>query len=462
MAHTLISARWLVTATTPASHAPTSKPQTRTIADGAVLIDDSTGRIVAVGDREALQAQRRHEAHVALAQHILCPGLVNAHAHSAMALLRGAADDLPLERWLRERIWPMEAELLDESFVSLGTRLAALEMLAGGTTTCADMYFYAEAAAEAYLEVGLRAVLALPVIDFPTRYATDVDGYISRGLAARDRFADEPLLAFCLAPHAPYTASDSTFRRVLAFCDELGIGLHTHLHETAAEVSNAVAQHGERPVARLARLGVLGPGFFAAHGVHLDAIDIATLARHGASIVHCPSSNLKLASGIAPVPALLAAGVNVGLGTDGAASNNRLDMFGEMRLAALLGKVAGGDAAALNASEAFVMATLGGARALGLGECIGSIEEGKSADLIAVAVDSPGMTPLYDPVSHLVYAAGRSDVTDVWVAGQRRMNSRALRTATGLPAVAAMAEWAPQIVAMTERVNTLRSQSSPA
>jgi len=450
MPYTLLSARWLVT--------PKAGPDGTTVeahANGCLAIDDR-GIVAAVGPKDEIAGRLPVDQYVDLPDHILAPGLVNAHCHSAMTLLRGAADDLPLERWLKERIWPMEAALLDEHFVSVGTRLAALEMLQGGTTTCADMYFYTQAAAEAYLSVGQRAVLALPVIDFPTRYAADVDGYISLGLAARDRFADEPLLSFCLAPHAPYTASDSTFQRVLSFAEELGIGIHTHLHETASEVSSALAQSGERPVARLARLGVLGPGFFAAHCVHLDSADIDALARHGASAVHCPSSNLKLASGIAPVAKLLAAGVNVGLGTDGAASNNRLDMFEEMRIAALIGKVANGDAAAVNAAQAFTMATLGGARAVGLGDQVGSIEAGKSADLIAVALSSPAMTPLFDPVSHLVYAASRADVTDVWVAGKRRVADRHLTTAAGASALAAMAELAPQISAIADRVNALR------
>ncbi len=450
MPHTLITARWLVT-----PKAESTAATVEVLANGGIAIDDA-GIIVAVGPTDELVANVRVEQRLSLPDHILAPGLVNAHCHSAMTLLRGAADDLPLDRWLKERIWPMEAELLDEQFVSVGSRLAALEMLQGGTTTCADMYFYSQAAAEAYLSVGQRAVLALPVIDFPTRYAADVDGYISLGLAARDRFVDEPLLSFCLAPHAPYTASDNTFQRVLSFAEELGIGIHTHLHETAGEVGGAVAQFGERPVARLARLGVLGPGFFAAHCVHLNTADIETLARHGASAVHCPSSNLKLASGIAPVADLLAAGINVGLGTDGAASNNRLDMFEEMRLAALIGKVARGDASSINAAQAFTMATLGGARAIGLGEHVGSIEVGKSADLIAVGLSSPAMTPIFDPVSHLVYAASRADVTDVWVGGKRRVADGKLTTAASSSAAAAMAELAPQISAIAERVGALR------
>jgi 5-methylthioadenosine/S-adenosylhomocysteine deaminase len=441
---TLISARWLVTA---------SGTDVTSIENGACLVGDD-GRIVAVGsvDNLAERADAATAARVNLPNHLLAPGLINAHCHSAMTLLRGAADDLPLQRWLSERIWPMEGALVDEAFVRVGTQLAAAEMLLGGTTTCADMYFYSHAAAQAFLSFGLRALLALPVIDFPTRYASDVDAYISLGLAVRDQCADEPLLSFALAPHAPYTCSDATFQRVLSFANELGLPVHTHLQETAQELSDAIALTGERPAARLSRLGVLGPDFFAAHCVHLDADDIALFVQHGASVVHCPSSNLKLASGLAPIAQMLAAGVNVGLGTDGAASNNRLDMFEEMRLAALIGKVQANDAAAVTAAQAFHMATLGGARALGLDAVTGSLHAGKAADLIAVSLDSPGMQPLFDPVSHFVYAASRADVTHVWVAGQARVIDRRLPPS----AESLVAELAPQITAMAERVNALR------
>jgi 5-methylthioadenosine/S-adenosylhomocysteine deaminase len=440
---TLISARWLITATAKG---------VISIENGACLVD-ANGTIAAVGKTDELIAGAHVAHHVELLDHLLAPGLVNAHCHAAMSLLRGAADDLPLQRWLTERIWPMEGALLDEHFVRVGTQLAAAEMLLGGTTTCADMYFYSRAAGQAFLALGQRAVLALPVIDFPTRYAADVDAYITTGLSVRDEFADEPMLSFALAPHAPYTAADATFERVLAFANELGMPVHTHLQETAHEVTDAIAQTGERPTARMARLGVLGPDFFAAHGVHLNAEDIATLARFGSSVVHCPSSNLKLASGLAPVSDMLKAGVNVGLGTDGAASNNRLDMFEEMRLAALIGKVQANDASAITAAQAFTMATLGGARAVGIGAVTGSLETAKAADLIAVRLDTPGMQPLFDPVSHFVYAASRAEVSHVWVAGQARVTDGRL---VGQGA-RTMAELAPQVATLAERVNALRT-----
>ncbi len=443
MSSTFITARYLIT--------PTDEGVI-TI-EHAGIIADEAGHITAVDRAEALASHGEFATHIDLPNHILAPGLVNAHCHAAMVLFRGAADDLPLQRWLSERIWPMEGALVDESFVRVGTQLAAVEMLLGGTTTCVDMYFYSKAAAQSFLSLGQRAVLALPVIDFPTRYAADVDAYITTGLQVRDEFVGEPLLSFALAPHAPYTTADTTFQKVLAYANELGIPVHTHLQETAQEVSDALAQSNERPTARLARLGVLSPDFFAAHGVHLNATDIATLAQHGASVVHCPSSNLKLASGLAPIAALLKAGVNVGLGTDGAASNNRLDMFEEMRLAALIGKVQANDAASVNAAQAFTMATLGGARAAGINQTTGSLTVGKAVDLIAVSLDSPGLQPIFDPVSHFVYAASRADVTHVWVAGRALVNNRI----PSQPISRAVAELPSQILQFAERVSALRA-----
>ena len=443
MSSTLITARYLITATDAG---------VTTLADAGIVVD-AMGLITAVDRADVLIGKGGFATRIDLPDHILAPGLVNAHCHAAMTLLRGAADDLPLQRWLTERIWPMEGALIDEHFVRVGTQLAAVEMLLGGTTTCVDMYFYSKAAAHSFLSLGQRAVLALPVIDFPTRYAADVDAYISIGLQARDEFSGEPLLSFALAPHAPYTAADTTFQKVLAYANELGIPVHTHLQETLQEVSDALALSGERPTARLARLGVLSPDFFAAHGVHLDATDIATLARHGASVVHCPSSNLKLASGLAPIAALLKAGINVGLGTDGAASNNRLDMFEEMRIAALIGKVQANDAAAVNASQAFTMATLGGARAAGISQTTGSLEIGKAADLIAVSLQAPGLQPMFDPVSHFVYVASRADVTHVWVAGKALVTERTPNAVLSQ----AMAELRLEILPFVERVNALRA-----
>ncbi|MDH4174370.1 MAG: TRZ/ATZ family hydrolase, partial [Betaproteobacteria bacterium] len=365
-------------------------------------------------------------ARIDLPGHALIPGLVNAHTHAAMALMRGIADDLPLMRWLQEHVWPVETKHVSADFVKDGTLLACAEMLRGGVTCMNDMYFFPEAALEAALQAGMRAALGIIVVEFPSAYAPDPQSYLAQGLALRDRWREHPLASFCLAPHAPYTVSDATFRRVAQLAAELDLPVHVHLHETASEVERSVAEHGVRPLARLDSLGLLGPNLIAVHAVHLTPAEVALLARHRASVAHCPSSNLKLASGMAPVAQLLEAGVNVALGTDGAASNNRLDLFEEMRLAALLAKAAAGNAEALPAHEALRAATLGGAIALGAEARIGSIVPGKAADLVAVGLDDLSLQPVYDVVSHLVYACGREHVTDVWVGGERVLRERQL------------------------------------
>jgi len=356
-----------------------------------------------------------------LGEHALIPGLVNAHTHAAMSLMRGLADDLPLMRWLEGHIWPAETKHVSPQFVKDGTLLACAEMLRGGVTCFNDMYYFPEAALEAALEAGMRASLGMIVLDFPTAYGADPDDYLAKGLALRDQWREHPLVSFCLAPHAPYTVSDASFAKIAKLAAEVEVPVHIHLHETEDEIRRSLAEHGARPLERLRRLGLLGPGLTAVHAVHLDQGEIALLAKHGASVAHCPSSNLKLASGFAPMAKLAAAGVNIALGTDGAASNNRLDMFGEMRLAALLAKAVGGDAEAMPAHAALRAATLGGAVALGLDARIGSIVPGKAADLAAVRLAGPELSPCYDVLSHLVYAAGREHVSDVWVAGKRML-----------------------------------------
>ncbi|HEY5763861.1 MAG TPA: TRZ/ATZ family hydrolase, partial [Rhodocyclaceae bacterium] len=345
-------------------------------------------------------------------------GLVNAHTHAAMTLMRGLADDLPLMRWLTEHIWPVEMRHVTPEFVRDGTLLACAEMLRGGITCFNDMYFYPEAALQAASTAGMRAALGMIVVDFPTAYASDPDDYLQKGLALRDRYRDDPLASFCLAPHAPYTVSDEALHKVAMLAGELDVPVHIHVHETEDEVARSVAEHGARPLERLRRLGLLGPNFMAVHAVHLSDDDILLLLRHNASVVHCPSSNLKLASGFAPIARIAGDGVNIALGTDGAASNNRLDLLGEMRLAALLGKAVARNAEAIPAHSALRAATLGGAAALGLEPKIGSIVPGKEADLTAVDLSAPELSPCYDPVSHLVYAAGREHVSHVWVRGR--------------------------------------------
>ncbi len=405
----LVSARWVVPV----------EPLGAVLADHSVAV--AGGRILALlptAEAERLYAPAEH---VRLPQHALIPGLVNLHTHAAMTLMRGLADDLPLMAWLKDHVWPAEAKHVSPEFVHDGTLLACAEMLRGGVTCFNEMYFHPEAAARAAVESGMRATIGMIAFEFPTPYAADADDYIAKGLAARDAFKDEALLSFCMAPHAPYTVSDRSFTRIATIAEELDVPIHMHVHETRHEVEESQAQHGMRPLQRLQALGLLGPRLIAVHAVHLSDPEIDTLARFGASVAHCPSSNLKLASGFAPVAALIGRGVNVGLGTDGAASNNRLDLFQEMRSAALLAKAVAGDAEALPAQQALAAATLHGARALGLESSIGSIAPGKHADLCAVAFDAPELSPCYDVVSHLVYAAGREHVSHVWVGGVARV-----------------------------------------
>ncbi len=397
--------------------------------DHAIAIDQ--GRIVALlpsADARRLYAPTRR---VELPTHVVTPGLINAHTHAAMALLRGVGDDLPLMRWLTERIWPIERALVSDEFVYDGTRLAALEMLRSGVTCCSDMYFFPEASARALREVGMRAVVGIIAIEFASAYASDAEDYLRKGVAVRDALRDDPLTSFTLAPHAPYTVSDATFERIAMLAEELDLPVHVHVHETRHEIEESLAQHHARPLARLDRLGLVSERLIAVHAVHLAEAEIALLARRGASVAHCPASNLKLASGTAPAAALLKAGVNVAIGTDGAASNNRLDLLGETRLAALLAKAAADDAAAMPAVSALECATIGGARALGLDRVLGSLEIGKQADLAAFDLSAPEDQPCFEPISHLVYATDRNAVTDVWVGGRHVVRARQVVTQAG-------------------------------
>ena len=392
-------------------------PAATVLQDHAVVV--AGGAIVEVVPARAARARYPGAPRIGLPGHVLIPGLINLHTHAAMALMRGLADDRTLMDWLQNHIWPVETRLVNEDFVRDGTLIAGAEMLRGGVTCFNDMYFYPEAAARSALEAGMRAVLGIIVIEMPSAYASDAQDYLSKGLATRDELKQESLLSFCIAPHAPYTVSDKTFERVAVLQGELELPLHIHVHETRDEIETSVARHGVRPLRRLQALGLVDASLIAVHAVHLTEQEIALLAEKGCHVAHCPSSNLKLASGIASPARLLQNGVNVALGTDGAASNNRLDMFAEMRLAALLAKGVGGDATLLPAHAALEMATIRAARALGLEDRIGSLAPGKRADMTAVHLEAPELLPCYDPLSHLVYAAGREHVSHVWVDGEQ-------------------------------------------
>ena len=395
----------------------------------------------------AAEASTRYTAGTTLHldQHALIPGLINAHTHAAMSLLRGLADDLPLMEWLHQHIWPAESAWVNPQFIQDGTQLAIAEMLRGGTTCFNDMYFFPDHAARVTAACGMRASIGLILIDFPTAWAANADEYLHKGLEVHDAWKDHPLITTTLAPHAPYSVSDAPLEKIVMYADVIDRQIQMHVHETRDEIDQGIAKYHMRPLARLHKLGLLSPRLQAVHMTQLTDDEIAQVAASGAHVVHCPESNLKLASGFCPLDKLIKAGINVALGTDGAASNNDLDMFSEMRTAALLAKGVSGDAASVPAAAALRMATLNGARALGLGDITGSLLPGKAADITAVHLGDIETQPLYDPVSQLVYATGRDKVTDVWVAGQHILKQRKLTTLDEAELVAKARGWVQKI-----------------
>ena len=402
----LLLARWVVPVV----------PRGSVLRDYALAVRG--GRIVGLGPVDEARARWRADEVLELGSHALIPGLINSHGHAPMSLLRGVADDMPLKEWLEDRIWPLENRLIGPEFVRAGARLAMAEMIRGGTTCFADMYFFPDVVAECVIDAGMRAQLCGPILEFPSIWAADAEEYLRKARELCVRFREHSRLHVAFGPHAPYTVSDDQLRAATEHARELEAPIHIHVHETAAEVDEAVRASGRRPLARLEKLGVVGPRFQCVHATQLLDEEIAMLAAAGASVIHCPESNLKLASGACRVADLLEAGVNVALGTDGAASNNDLDMFGEMRTAALLGKLVAEDATALPAAAVLEMSTINGARALGIDRETGSLEVGKWADLSAVDLGGLNTSPLYDVCSHLVYAAQSSQVSHVWCAGR--------------------------------------------
>jgi len=400
-----------------------------------------------IGIYPQAEAKKRFEAvkTETLDNHVLMPGLVNAHGHSAMSLLRGYADDLALRPWLEKHIWPAEARHVSEEFVGDGTRLAMAEMIASGTTCFADMYFFDEAIAEAVRDAGMRCQIGFTVLDFPTAYGKGADDYIHKGLRLNDKYSGHSLINVACAPHAPYSVSDSAMQIISTYANELDLPIHIHCHETAGEVSESIAQYGCRPLQRLRDLGLLLPQTQLVHMTQINHEDIQMVQDHNCHVVHCPESNLKLASGFCPVGQLMDAGINVALGTDGAASNNDLDLFGELKTAALLAKAVSGDPCALNAHAALRMATINGAKALGWDHEIGSLESGKSADIIAVKMDSIPQQPLYNPESQLVYTNVGHRVSHSWVAGKPLMAESELLTLNRQSLIQTACDWRNKI-----------------
>ncbi len=382
------------------------------------------------------------DAHqVYLPGHVLLPGLINSHTHSAMSLFRGFADDLRLQTWLHDFIWPAEAKWVSDEFVRDGSELAVLEMLRGGITCFNDMYFFPGAVAEVSSRAGIRATLGMIIIDVPTAFAANVEGYFKRGKEFCEQWVEHPLINVTLAPHSAFSLDNQQFERVISIAEDMDARIHMHVHETEWEVEESVADHGVRPLKRLSELGLLSPRLIAVHMVHLTGDEIQAVAEGGVQVVHCPESNLKLASGFCRVDALQHAGINVCVGTDGAASNNDLDLLSEVRTAALLAKGVSSDPETVSAAQALDMVTINGAMALGLDYQIGSLESGKQADLCAIDLSYPETQPVHDVISQIIYAAGRNQVSDVWVAGKRIMEARELRTLDEADILARSAGW---------------------
>ena len=433
---TLLHARWIIPV----------EPQSVTYDYHSLVIDK--GLIIDL--LPTVQAKQKYQATESeeFLDHALLPGLINCHTHAAMSLMRGIADDLPLMEWLQHHIWPLEKQWMNAEFVKDGSDLAIAEMILGGTTCFNDMYFFPEVTAQQAIQAGIRIKVGLVVIDFPTAWAQTGTEYIEKCLALHEKLRLSELCTTAFAPHAPYSVSDAAFKEIKKWSEQLELPIHIHLHETLHEVESAVAHNGITPLQRLQDMGLVNPSLIAVHMTQLSDEEIEQLASAGAHIVHCPESNLKLASGFSPVAKCLAAGINVALGTDGAASNNDLDMFGEMRTAALLAKAVSKDATAVSATVALQMATINGAKALGLDEVCGSLRIGKAADVIAIDLSYLETQPLYCPVSQIVYAASRQQVSDVWVAGQRLLMQRQLMTIDKAALLVKVAKWQERLASL--------------
>ena len=413
---TIISAKWIVPII----------PENTVLNEHSIALYE--GKIMAILPSDEMAKKYPDIAIENKNNHLLMPGLINAHTHSPMNLFKGLADDLPLMEWLNNHIWPAESRWVSEHFVNDGSQLAMAEMIRSGTTCFNDMYFYPEVTARCADQVGLRAVVGMIVIDFPSAWAANTEEYISKGLAMHDNYRHHPLISTAFAPHAPYSVSDDSFSRIQTLADELDVKIHIHLHESDDEIQQSMQQYQCRPIDRLHKLGLVTPALTAVHMTHLTDSDISLASQAGISIIHCPESNLKLANGFCPVQQLLQKELNVAIGTDSASSNNDLDMLGEIKTAALIGKAVANSASALPAFKTLEMATLNGAKALGIDSITGSLEKGKSADIIAIDLDQIETSPLYNPLSQLVYSASRSQVTDVWVAGKQLLRNHQLMT----------------------------------
>ena len=429
----IISAKWLIPVV----------PSKLVLEDHSVVVKgDKIVEILPTSEALTKYPQTDHSEHP---NHAIIPGLINAHTHAAMSLFRGLADDIPLMDWLNNHIWPAEAQWVDQEFVRDGSQLAIAEMLLSGTTCFNDMYFHSGAVARIAQDMGIRAFVGMIVLDFPSAWASGPDEYFEKGLAVHDATRSLSRVKTTMAPHAPYTVSDAPLEQARTYADELHVPVHIHLHETADEVSNALTQSGVTPLQRLHKLGMLNPRLMAVHMTQLEDDDIQLVAKSGVHVVHCPESNLKLASGFCRVNDLLNAGVNVCLGTDSASSNNDLDMLGEMRTASLIAKTLASDASALPAWQVLQMATINGAKALNASDEIGSLEIGKSADMVAIDLNHISTQPVYDPIAQIVYSASREQVTDVWIQGKQRVTNKQLNNTDIEKLLSKTSQWGQRI-----------------
>lgn len=422
-----------------ARHIIPVRPARTVLQDHAVVIDGE--QIVDLLPSSLARIRYPAVPAVHLDHHVLMPGLINMHTHAPMTLLRGYADDLELGAWLNDHIWPLERKFVTPEFIADGAKLAIAEMLRGGTTCFNDLYFYPEVTADIASQAGIRACIGLPVFEMATAWATHVDEYFEKGIALLERNSGQPLISFSIAPHAPYSVTDKTLERAAEVSRGYSIPVHLHLLETESEIRQSLDVHGRRPLQRLDDLHLLTSDLIAVHMTQISPADIELLAERTVHVIHCPQSNLKLASGMCPVAALLAASVNVALGTDGAASNNNLDMLSEAQTAALLAKGLSADPTSLDAFTALEMLTINGARALHMDQSIGSIEIGKQADLAALDLHAPETQPSHNVVSLLIYAASSRQFTDVWVAGKILLKSGVLTTLDLSPILGAAESW---------------------
>lgn len=428
-----INARWLLPI----------EPRGVVLDHHAVIVQGT--HIIAVLPQDQADVAFRARETVDLPHHVVMPGLINMHGHAAMSLFRGMADDLPLMTWLNDHIWPAEGRFVSEQFIADGTQLAMAEMIRTGTTTFSDMYFFPDIAAQVAHDAGMRAQICFPLLDFPTPWGSGPDEYLNKGEAFIKAWKDNDYVMPAIGPHAPYTVSDGPLAQAAALSEKTGARIQIHLHETEFEIAEALEKRGQRPTERLRNLGMLGTSTQCVHMTQIDESDLTLLSESGAHVIHCPESNLKLASGFCPVQSMLDRGINVAIGTDGAASNNDLDLFGELRTAAMTAKAVAGDAAALSAHRALEMATLNGARALGRDHDLGSLVPGKLADIIAVDLSDPFLQPVYDPSSHLVYSNHGRAVSHSWINGITQLQDGRLTRIDVADLMLRVNDWAERI-----------------